>query len=178
MILRYSVSLMFCGLMAIAGVALASDSQSEDHGHGNGTIGVPGVASRVDRTVNVEMNDAMLFIPARITVKQGETVRFRLKNAGKMEHEFVLGTEQELKKHNELMERFPEMEHDDPNMIIVASGEIGELIWHFTEKGVVGFACLLPGHFDAGMKGTIKVFPEKKTGSVNSKSDTHGNGNR
>lgn len=168
---------MFCGLMALTGVALANGSQSEDHSHDNGTLGVPGVVSRVDRTVNVEMNDAMLFIPARITVKQDETVRFRLKNTGKMDHEFVLGTEQELKKHNELMEQFPEMEHDDPNMITVAPGKTGELIWHFTKKGIVGFACLLPGHFDAGMKGTIKVSPEKK-GPDSSKSDTHGNGNR
>lgn len=101
----------------------------------------------------------MLFIPANITVKEGEIIRFKLKNSGKLDHEFVLGTEQELKKHNDLMEKFPEMKHDDPTMITVAPGETGEIIWHFTRKGSVSFACLVPGHFDHGMKGNIKVLP-------------------
>jgi uncharacterized cupredoxin-like copper-binding protein len=159
MISKSILSFILCSLVSIAGVALASGTHSTGNGHGDETIGKPGTASQVTRTVNIDMNDAMRFVPANITVKKGETIRFKLKNSGKMDHEFVLGTEQELKKHNELMEKFPEMEHDDPNMITVAPGETGGIIWHFTKKGKVNFACLIPGHFDDGMKGNVKVLP-------------------
>lgn len=159
MTLKYFVSFILCGLIAIAGVVHASGTHSTGSNHNDGTIGMPGVLSHVNRTVQIEMNDKMRFIPAKIAVRKGETIRFKLKNSGKMDHEFVLGTKQELEKHNDLMEKFPEMEHDDPNMIIVAPGKTGEIIWHFTKNGQVSFACLLPGHFDAGMKGNIKVLP-------------------
>lgn len=152
-------SLILCALVAIAGVASASGSHSTDHSHGDAAIGMPGAISRVNRTVPIVMNDEMRFIPDHITVKQGETVRFTLKNTGTMDHEFVLGTEQELTRHKELMKKFPEMEHDDPNMITVAPGKTDVIVWHFTRKGNVDFACLLPGHFDDGMKGSIKVLP-------------------
>lgn len=154
---KYILSLVFCSLVSMAGVAHACDTHSTGESHNNETIGMPGVASQVNRTVQIDMNDEMRFIPTHLTVKQGETVRFKLKNSGKMDHEFVLGTEQELEKHNELMEKFPGMEHDDPNMITVAPGKTGEIIWHFTKNGKVSFACLIPGHFDAGMTGNIEV---------------------
>ncbi len=159
MISKSILNLIFCSLVLMAEVVLANSIHSTGRGHDDETIGVPGIAFQVNRTVNIDMNDKMQFNPANITVKQGETIRFKLKNSGKMDHEFVLGTEQELKKHNELMERFPEMEHDDPNMITVGPGKIGEITWHFTKKGKVNFACLIPGHFDDGMKGKIKVLP-------------------
>lgn len=156
---KYIVSLVFCSLVSMAGGAHACDTHSTGDSHNNETIGMPGVASQVNRTVQIDMNDEMRFVPANLTVKQGETVRFKVKNSGKMDHEFVLGTEQELKKHNELMEKFPGMEHDDPNMITVAPGKTGEIFWHFTKKGKVNFVCLIPGHFDAGMTGNIEVLP-------------------
>jgi uncharacterized cupredoxin-like copper-binding protein len=157
MIPKSILLLLLYNLASLTGVALAGDNHSAGHDHLEDSIGRPGAAAQVKRTVNIEMNDAMRFIPASITVKKGEIIRFRLKNSGEMDHEFVLGTEEELKNHQELMEKHPEMEHDDPNMITVAPGEAGEIIWHFTRNGIVGFACLLPGHFDAGMKGNIKV---------------------
>lgn len=172
MIAKFIQILLLCGLVALAGVALAGSLHSEGHGHNDATIGLPGVASQVNRTINIEMNDAMRFIPANLTVRQGETIRFLVKNVGKKEHEFVLGTKQELKKHNELMGKFPEMEHADANMIRVASGQTGELLWHFTKTGEVHFACLIPGHFDAGMKGKIKVSSGTKKGQ-NPKGDGH-----
>lgn len=172
MILKYSMSLIFCTLVTISGEAFASGTHSTGHGHDNETIGIPGKDSQVNRTVNIEMNDNMRFNPDNITVKQGETVRFKLKNTGNIDHEFVLGTEQDLKNHNELMERFPEMEHDEPNMITVAPGKTGEVVWQFTRNGKVNFACLIHGHFDAGMQGAINVFPAKMP-SQDSKSDKH-----
>jgi uncharacterized cupredoxin-like copper-binding protein len=103
------------------------------------------------------MTDAMRFTPASIEVKRNETVRFRITNSGKIKHEMVLGTEKELKEHYELMKKNPEMEHDDPNMVTLGPGKSGEIVWQFTKAGKVDFGCLQPGHYDAGMKGAVKV---------------------
>ncbi len=133
-------------------------------GHGESAIGEPGKAAKVTRTVQIDMSDAMRFSPASIDAKQGETIRFVVKNSGKVKHELVLGTEKELKEHYEVMKRHPEMEHDDPNMVTVAPGKTGEVIWRFTKSGKVDFACLQPGHYDAGMKGQVKVAAGKADG--------------
>ena len=55
------------------------------------------------------------------------------------------------------MQKTPEMEHKDPNQVRVAPGQVGEVVWHFTKAGKVDFGCLMPGHYDAGMKGTVEV---------------------
>jgi uncharacterized cupredoxin-like copper-binding protein len=119
--------------------------------------GEPGDAQQVKRTITVTMGDTMRFNPARITVKRGETIRFVVKNAGELKHEMTLGTIQELKEHAALMQKFPEMEHEEPNMVTVEPGKIGEMIWKFTNAGTVDFACLVPGHYESGMKGQIVV---------------------
>jgi uncharacterized cupredoxin-like copper-binding protein len=141
----------------MAGMALASGTQTTGHGHDDTTIGQPGEASQVNRTVGIEMDDSMRFIPDQLTVKQGETIRFQVKNIGQKKHEFVLGTQKELEEHYKLMQKFPGMEHDDANMISLGPGQTGDVIWHFSKTGKVSFACLLPGHYDAGMKGEIRV---------------------
>ena len=120
-------------------------------------IGKPGKATNAKRTVKVEMLDTMRFNPQSITVKQGETIKFIVKNPGKVKHEMVLGTEKEIKEHAEVMKKNPEMEHDDANQITVQPGKSGEIIWQFTKMGKVNFACLQPGHYDAGMAGTVTV---------------------
>lgn len=131
--------------------------QGHEHGHEDAAIGKAGDATKVNRTVTVDMTDAMRFIPASITAKQGETIRFVVKNSGKVKHEFVLGTEKALKEHYQVMLKYPEMEHADANMVTVAPGQAGEVIWQFTASGKVDFACLQPGHYDAGMKGLVTV---------------------
>ena len=146
-----------------------SHAAGQGHGHGD-AIGVPGQAAKVTRTVNVDMTDTMRFIPESFTAKQGETIRFVVKNSGKLKHEFVLGTEKELKDHYEQMKKFPEMEHADPNMVTVAPGKTGEVIWQFTKSGKIDFACLQPGHYDAGMKGFVNVAGGKAPAK---KSDGH-----
>lgn len=126
-------------------------------GHGESAIGKPGVAAKVNRTVAVEMWDAMRYTPSDIRVKKGETIRFAVKNSGHVKHEMTLGTEKELLEHLAVMKRFPNMEHDEPGKLTLAPGQQGEIIWQFTQTGVVDFACLMPGHFEAGMKGKVKV---------------------
>lgn len=109
------------------------------------------------RTIRIEMSDAMRYSPSEITVKRGETVRFLLQNNGKLMHELVLGTLQELEEHGELMKKFPDMEHDEPYMAHVAAGKSGEMGWQFTRAGEFWYGCLIPGHFEAGMVGKIIV---------------------
>jgi uncharacterized cupredoxin-like copper-binding protein len=121
------------------------------------SFGKPGDAKNATRTITLEMSDKMRFTPSDISVRQGETVKFVVKNSGQVLHEMVLGTMAELKEHHELMKRFPNMEHADPNQIHVATGKTGEMVWQFTQPGEFNFACLIPGHFEAGMVGTIKV---------------------
>ncbi|MCU0764635.1 MAG: cupredoxin family protein, partial [Burkholderiaceae bacterium] len=101
--------------------------------------------------------DTMRFAPADLTVRQGETIRFIVRNDGKVMHELVLGTLQELQQHAEWMRRFPNMEHEEPYMVHLAPGQSGEVIWQFTEPGEFHFGCLVPGHFEAGMKGRVRV---------------------
>ena len=148
-------------LIAIPGFLLAMTAMAAGNhagGHGGvGEIGKPGVAANVTRTVNVDMTDDMRFHTSKIAVKQGETIRFVAKNSGQVKHEMVLGTAMELKDHYEVMKKNPEMEHADENMVTVAPGKSGEIIWHFTKAGKVDFACLQPGHYDAGMKGIVNV---------------------
>ena len=103
------------------------------------------------------MTDAMRFVPAHAEVKRGETIRFVVRNSGKIRHEMVLGTARELAAHAALMRKFPGMEHADPNQATVEPGATGELVWRFTRAGTVQFACLQPGHFEAGMKGHVSV---------------------
>jgi uncharacterized cupredoxin-like copper-binding protein len=126
-------------------------------GHAGATIGQPGKAASANRTVQIGMSDAMRFTPSSIDAKQGETIRFVIKNAGQLKHELVLGTAAELKAHNDLMKKHPGMEHDAANMVTVAPGKTGEVIWKFTKAGRIDFACLQPGHYDAGMKGAVRV---------------------
>lgn len=125
-------------------------------GHVQG-VGNPGDPQKVSRTIRLVMSDDMKFTPAKIDVKRGETIRFVLKNSGQIKHEMVIGSMAELKQHADLMRRMPGMEHADANQVTLAPGKTGELVWQFTKAGAVDFACLEPGHFEAGMIGTVSV---------------------
>ncbi|PZP29713.1 MAG: plastocyanin [Roseateles depolymerans] len=120
-------------------------------------FGQEGNPKKVTRTIKVDMADNMRFTPEDLTVKRGETVKFVVHNGGKVLHEMVLGTKKALAEHAELMKKFPEMEHADPNMAHVKPGKNGEIVWQFTKPGEFQFACLQPGHFEAGMVGKLTV---------------------
>jgi uncharacterized cupredoxin-like copper-binding protein len=112
---------------------------------------------RKARTVVVHMSDSMRFSPSEIIVRKGDVVRFEVKNVGKVMHEMVLGTRKELMQHAALMRKFPDMEHDEPHMVHVPPGKSGEMGWQFTRTGTFYFACLIPGHYEAGMVGKVIV---------------------
>lgn len=135
----------------------AGNGTPQTHEEHASAMGKPGDPGKVSRTMEIDMSDTMRFTPATISIKRGETVRFIVKNAGKVKHEMVLGSIQELKEHAALMQKFPEMEHSDPNQVSLDPGKSGELIWQFSKAGAFDFACLQPGHFEAGMRGNIVV---------------------
>jgi uncharacterized cupredoxin-like copper-binding protein len=146
-------------LSAAATTAMAGGTHAGGHGHANEdtAIGKPGVAAKVSRTIAVDMADTMRYSPANIQVRRGETIRFIITNSGQVKHELSLGTEKELLEHLEVMKKFPDMEHDEPSKVTLAPGKQGEIIWQFTKAGPVHFGCLMPGHYESGMKGMVKV---------------------
>ena len=120
-------------------------------------FGRAGDSRKVNRTITVAMSDQMRYDPAEIRVKTGETVKFVVANKGKTQHEIVFGTMPELKEHAELMKKNPGMEHDEPHMAHVKAGGKEDLVWQFTKPGEFYYACLMPGHFEAGMIGKFIV---------------------
>jgi uncharacterized cupredoxin-like copper-binding protein len=158
-----------CASLAFGSFAMAGEEHADEHEHGHthahhhdhveadAAIGEPGVAAKVNRTIEVTMSDAMRYTPADIKVKKGETIRFVVTNTGKVRHEMNLDYQKELMEHLELMKKFPDMVHDEPNKLSLEPGKQGEIIWKFTKPGVVNFACLMPGHYEAGMKGQVSV---------------------
>ena len=159
------------GWVVASGTAWAAGTHAGGHGPDEAVIGKPGVAANATRTVQIDMSDAMRFTPSKLKVKQGETVRFVVRNSGQIKHEMVLGTDKDLAEHYEVMKKNPEMEHADENMVTVAPGKTGEVVWQFTQAGNVSFACLQPGHYDAGMKGAVRV--SKVAGAKDAQSPGH-----
>ena len=119
--------------------------------------GIAGEAKAISRTVTFNMSDNMRFTPDKIDVKQGETVKFVIKNGGKVMHEMVIGNKKDLDEHAALMVKFPGMEHEEPYMAHVGPGKTGEIVWTFNRPGTFDFACLIAGHYQAGMVGKINV---------------------
>lgn len=155
------ISLVFAGL---AGSAVAHTGGKHDAAAKTRAIsttehafGREGDPRKAVRTIEVDMSDAMRFSPSEVRVKRGDTVKFVVRNAGKTMHEMVIGTEEELKKHAELMKKHPGMEHEEPYMAHVAPGKREQIAWTFTKAGSFMYGCLIPGHWEAGMKGTISV---------------------
>ena len=123
--------------------------------------GIAGNSAQARRTITLDMTDAMRFTPDSITMQEGETVRFVVRNRGRMLHEMVIGTPDELVKHAAMMARFPNMEHDEAYMVHVDPGKTGEIVWQFNRAGSFEFACLIAGHYEAGMRGTLTVTPKQ-----------------
>lgn len=151
-------------LFALTTATLVQAHGDEEHSKKTGPVkkeqkewGIAGDAKAVKRTITLTMSDTMRFTPDKIDVKQGETVKFVMKNSGKLMHELVIGTKKELDEHAALMVKFPNMEHEEPYMAHVPAGKTGEIIWNFNKAGDFDFACLIAGHYQAGMVGTIKV---------------------
>jgi uncharacterized cupredoxin-like copper-binding protein len=145
----------------VAGLGVSGPGRAhEGHQHAAFSAGEPGDPKKPTRTVKVRMLEGsgkMSFEPALIQVRRGEQIRFVVQNDGEEDHEFILATVEENRKHGELMKKFPEMEHDDPNAKRVLPYANKELLWKFTKRGEFEFACLIPGHYEKGMFGKVVV---------------------
>lgn len=135
----------------------AHDMGDKAHEMHDSGVGRPGDPAKVSRTIEVTMDDNMRFTPDQIKVKAGETIRFFVKNVGKVRHEMVIGSMAALKEHAAMMRAQPDMKHADPNMVSLGPGQRGGIIWQFDKPGAVDYACLVPGHMEAGMVGKIEV---------------------
>jgi uncharacterized cupredoxin-like copper-binding protein len=155
--MKHAVTLILFAALAGSAVAHGSGSHTGPVKKEQKAWGIAADAKQVSRTITVQMGDNMRFTPDRIAVKLGETVRLRVSNTGGVLHELVIGTKQELDAHAALMVRFPNMAHDEPYMAHVAPGQQGEIVWTFNRPGEFDFACLIAGHYQAGMVGKITV---------------------
>jgi uncharacterized cupredoxin-like copper-binding protein len=140
--------------LTVAAVAAAA------HDDAHFAAGAPGDKGKPSRTVTVVMSDGqgtMSFTPGRLEVKKGEQVRFVLQNKGALTHEFRLSTVKENDEHAAMMREMPGMKHHEANAITLDPGKKGEILWRFTQAGTFEFACLIPGHREAGMHGSVTV---------------------
>lgn len=179
-----AAALLSTTLLFGAGQALAAGGHAGGHGHGEGAaIGEPGRAAEADRTVEIAMYDNY-YEPERLAVAAGETVRFLVRNEGALVHEFNIGTAAMHAAHRDEMVMMVEhgviqgdridrermkmdmgggrtMEHDDPSSVLLEPGQSAEIVWRFPESGLeseaLEFACNVPGHYEAGMVGDLKV---------------------
>lgn len=168
---RFPLGPLLAAALLLPAAALAHTGHSSGPGHAGHDVGahkaatakeqrpwgIAGDAKDVRRTVQITMTDNMRFSPDRIEVRQGETVRLVVNNAGKVLHELVIGTRKALDEHAAMMQKSPHMAHDEPDMAHVAAGKSGQIVWNFNRAGDFDFACLIPGHYQAGMTGKIKV---------------------
>jgi len=148
--------------LSIAPAALAGPGQpGHSHSHGEYSAGQPGDPKKPARIVQVTMRETddgkMIYVPNKVAVTRGEQIRFIVTNAGEIPHEFTLASAEDNLKHAEEMKKNPEMEHDDPNSKTIQPKKKAEIVWRFSKAGTFEFACLIPGHREAGMVGTVGV---------------------
>lgn len=132
-------------------------AHGDEHETAYGKPGDPKKPARIIQIVMREQDGKMIFIPDKLRIRKGEQVRFQLRNVGEIDHEFVVGTLEENLKHMKEMQKNPDMEHDDPNAKRLKPKTAGDIVWQFTKAGTFDFSCMIPGHREAGMFGTIVV---------------------
>lgn len=149
-----------CAFAASAGASFAHGNST----HASGPVikeqkpwGIAAEAREARRTITIQMTDDMRFSPSHFSVKKGETLRLRVVNKGVLMHEMVLGTRTSLDEHAQMMLKYPSMEHAEPYMAHVAAGQTEDMVWSFNRAGDFDFACLIAGHYQAGMTGRITV---------------------
>lgn len=169
-----SLTLVLAAALSLTMMATADAAGSHGGGHGHGSdgdggghgggfaFGSPAEPSEADRTVRVKAKDQMTFAPDRMEVQAGETVRFVVENVGSAQHSFTLATPAGQKAHEQEMQGMARGElaghmQQEPNGIVVRPGDTKTLTWSFARGGPVQFACHIPGHYPAGMKGRIAI---------------------
>ena len=154
---RMKTGLLGAALLALLSAGVPVQAHEGEHF----SAGEPGDAKKPARLINVVMRETddgrMIFEPNRLHVKKGEQIRFVITNSGKLKHEFMLASVADNDKHSLLMQKFPDMEHDDANGKTLEPKAKTELVWKFSKAGTFEFACLIPGHRESGMLGSVSV---------------------
>jgi len=150
------IALVSTVLLSVSAWAAAGPAgHSHDETFSAGELGNPKKRARTVQITMGETDGKMMFVPNKVEVKKGKQIKFMLRNDGELDHEFVLATAQENLEHAEMMKKNPEMRH--ANARRVAPKQTSELVWKFTKPGEFEFACLIPGHYQAGMHGLVMV---------------------
>lgn len=155
---------VFASTLTLAcALALTFSAPTLGFAHGDDddyAAGEPGDPSKPARTVEMTMSEGdgtMIYAPSEVDVHMGEQIKFIIKNVGTLKHEFFLDSFEHNAHHKIEMQKNPEMEHDDPNAQSVEPGKQVEILWKFSKAGTFEFACLVPGHYEAGMHGKVVV---------------------
>lgn len=149
--------------LVLAFTTPAAASGDHEGGHDRGfAFGQPAKGAEPDRTIDIKAADTMKFQPDQIEVRDGEVVRFVVKNTGSLHHSFTLGSSKWHQHHEEEMKGMPvdnlsRHMRGEPNGVVVPPGETRAFDWKFENDGSTQFGCRIPGHFPAGMKGSIDI---------------------
>ena len=162
--IMFTLFATFAGVTVAAQVNMPHSKQPHEKAYeapGHMPIGEPASGAQIDRMVEITVKETdsgyMLFEPDAIHIEKGSVVRFVIKNDGALDHEFFLGSFDEIAEHLQWMQQYPDMEHNDPNAVAVSHGTTATLDWKFSSKTNLEFVCLIPGHREAGMWGVIMI---------------------
>lgn len=137
------------------------------HSHGDRASGIDVTALQVTRVVEVRMDDKMRIYPDQLEFQAGQAVRLVVHNAGRLPHELVLGSAEQIREHAQQMKQGQAHAHNHgaagAAAIEVEPGKTGELVLRFAQPGRFEMACLIPGHYEAGMRGRLTVVPASAT---------------
>ena len=145
----------------------------------NMKIGSKGNVADVTRVIKVVMYDNY-YEPSSFQIKEGETIKFEVENAGMLVHEFNIANKMMHMKHQpemikmaengillafsidkEKMKKMAKMDksmgHSHSNSVLLEPKQKGEIIWKFDNAANIEVACNVPGHYQAGMIAKVNI---------------------
>ena len=145
----------------------------------NMKIGSKGNLADVTRVIKVVMYDNY-YEPSSFQIKEGETIRFEVENAGMLVHEFNIANKMMHMKHQpemikmaengillafsidkEKMKKMAKMDksmgHSHSNSVLLEPKQKGDIIWKFDNAVNIEVACNVPGHYQAGMIAKVNI---------------------
>jgi uncharacterized cupredoxin-like copper-binding protein len=143
-------------------LAIAMPASAHEPGHAM-SGGKPGDAAKADRSIEIVATDNAFSLKS-LQVRDGETVRFVVRNDGFETHEFLVGTAHEHAEHLAMMKAMLEQQRKGgralamphhANGVTVLPGETATFVWTFARTANLQFACDIPGHYEDGMHGAV-----------------------
>ena len=145
----------------------------------NMKIGSKGNETDVTRVIKVVMYDNY-YEPSSFQIKEGETIKFEVENAGMLVHEFNIANKMMHMKHQpemikmaengillafsidkEKMKKMAKMDksmgHSHSNSVLLEPKQKGDIIWKFDNAVNIEVACNVPGHYQAGMIAKVNI---------------------